>query len=90
AVAPTEDELLYHHELLSLAVMRPSFRYLPLVASTEESAVDLVISMIRPLVENVPKMHPMLCGTKAFVHPLRQHLVETGYDRKEVKTEMYA
>ncbi len=89
AVAPTEDELLYHHELLSLAVMRPSFRYLPLVASTEESAVGLVISMLRPLVENVPKMHPMLCGTKAFVHPLRQYLVETGYDRKEVKTEMY-
>ena len=89
AVAPAEDELLYHHELLSLAVMRPSFRYLPLVASTEESAVELVTNMLRPLLESLPKTKPMLCGTTAFVHPLRQYFVETGYDRKEIKTEKY-
>jgi len=89
AVAPAENELLYHHELLSLAVTRSSFRYLPLVASTEESAVELVISMLRPLVEGLPKVRPMLCGTKTFVRPLRNYLVETGYDRKEIKTEMY-
>jgi ferredoxin-NADP reductase len=89
AVGPAEDELLYHLELLSLAVMRPSFRYLPLVASTEESAVELTISMLRPLVEGMPKVIPMLCGTKEFVHPLRHYFVEAGYDRKEVKTETY-
>ena len=88
-VGPTEDELLYHHELLSLAVMRPSFRYLPLVASTEESAVELVTSMLPPLVESMPKVLPMLCGTKSFVHPLRSYFVEAGYDRKEIRTEMY-
>lgn len=89
AVAPAENELLYHHELLSLAVTRSSFRYLPLVASTEESAVELVISMLRPLVKGLPKVRPMLCGTKAFVRPLRNYLVETGYDRKGIKTEIY-
>jgi len=89
AVGPAEDELLFHHELLSLAVTRASFRYLPLVASTEESAVGLTISMLRPLVEGQPKVLPMLCGTKVFVRPLRNYFVETGYDRKEVKTEMY-
>lgn len=89
AVAPAEDELLYHHELLSLAVMRPSFRYLPLVASTEESAVELAISMLRPLIDGMPKVIPMLCGTKSFVRPLRSYFVEAGYDRKEVKTEIY-
>jgi phenol hydroxylase P5 protein len=31
----------------------------------------------------------MLCGTKAFVKPLRAHFLEAGYDRKEVKTETY-
>jgi ferredoxin-NADP reductase len=89
AVAPSEDDLLYHHELLSLAVMRPSFRYLPLVASTEESAVELAISMLRPLIDGMPKVIPMLCGTKSFVRPLRSYFVEAGYDRKEVRTEMY-
>jgi len=89
AVAPAENELLYHHELLSLAVTRAFFRYLPLVASTEESAVELTISMLRPLVEGQPKFRPMLCGTRAFVRPLRQYLIESGYERKEVKTEMY-
>ncbi len=89
AVGPAENELLYHHELLSLAMTRSSFRYLPLVASTEESAVEFTISMLRPLVEGMPKFIPMLCGTKQFVRPLRNYFVEAGYDRKEVKTEMY-
>ena len=89
AVGPAENELLFHHELLSLAITRASFRYLPLVASTEESAADLAISMLHPLVEGQPKVLPMLCGTKAFVRPLRNYFVGTGYDRKDVKTEMY-
>jgi len=33
AIAPEEEELLFHHELLSLAVTHPGFRYLPLVAA---------------------------------------------------------
>ena len=89
AVGPAEDELLYHHELLSLTVMRASFRYLPLVASSEESAVALTMSMLRPLVDGNPKVIPMLCGTRGFVRPLRSYFVEAGYDRKEVKIEAY-
>jgi phenol hydroxylase P5 protein len=88
-VAPSEDELLYHEELLSLAMMRLSFRYFPLVASSEESAVLLTTNMLRPLVDGKAKVVPMLCGTKGFVRPLRSYFVEAGYDRKEVKTETY-
>jgi ferredoxin-NADP reductase len=89
AVGPAEDELLYHQELLSLAVMRTSFRYLPLVASGDESAVALTMSMLRQLVGDRSKVIPMLCGTKGFVKPLRSYFVEAGYDRKDVKTETY-
>ena len=89
AVGPAEDELLYHQELLSLAVMRASFRYLPLVASGDESAVALTMSMLRQLVGDRSKVIPMLCGTKGFVKPLRSYFVEAGYDRKDVKTETY-
>lgn len=90
AVAPAEDELLFHQELLTLAVTRPGFRYLPLVAAGgEQQAVDLTLSMLDPLVKNAPKAIPMLCGTKGFVLPLRAYFVQAGYDRKEVKTETY-
>lgn len=89
AVGPAENELLYHDEFLSLAVMRASFRYLPLVASGDESAVALTLTMLRPLIEGTAHILPMLCGTKEFVRPLRAFFVESGYERKEVKTETY-
>jgi len=89
AVGPSENELLYHDEFLSLAVMQPSFRYLPLVASSVESAVTLSISMLGPLIDGSSKVLPMLCGTKEFVRPLRAFFQERGYERKEVKAEIY-
>ena len=89
AVGPAENEMLYHDELLSLAVMRASFRYLPLVASSNESAVALTLTMLRPLIDETSKVLPMLCGMKDFVRPLRAFFLEKGYERKEVKTETY-
>jgi ferredoxin-NADP reductase len=89
AVGPAENELLYHEELLSLAVIHAAFRYLPLVASSDESAVALTVTMLRPLIERTAHVFPMLCGTKEFVRPLRAFFVESGYERNEVKTETY-
>ena len=90
AVAPAEDELLFHEELLTLAATHPRFRYLPFVAAEgEQQSVDLTRSVLRPLIERTPKVIPMLCGTKGFVRSLRAYLVEAGYDRKEVKIETY-
>ena len=90
AVAPAEEELLFHQELLTLAVTHPGFRYLPLVAAGgEQQAVDLTLSILRPLIDDAAKVIPMLCGRKGFVRPLRAFFVEAGYDRKAVKTEIY-
>ncbi|MCS6897259.1 MAG: FAD-binding oxidoreductase [Nitrospira sp.] len=89
AVGPAEDELLYHFELLSLALTRPSFHYFPLVAPTEEAAVGPVVDVLASLLRNGLKATPLLCGTKTFVHPLRQYLTEVGYQRKEIKAEIY-
>jgi hypothetical protein len=69
--------------------MRASFRYLPLVASSDESAVALTLTMLQPLIDETSKVLPMLCGTKNFVRPLRTFFLERGYGRKEVKTETY-
>ncbi len=90
AVAPAEDELLFHQEMLSLAVTNPGFRYLPLVAAGgEQQGADLAWSMLGPLIDSAPRVIPMLCGTKGFVRPLRAYFAQVGYDRKEVKTETY-
>ena len=90
AVAPAEDELLFHQELLMLAVTHPGFRYLPLVAAGgEQQGVDITLSMLRPLIDHAPKVIPMVCGTRGFVRSLRAYFVEAGYDRKEVKIETY-
>lgn len=89
AVGPAENELVYHHELLSLAMTRASFRYLPLVASSDEAAVALTVNMLHALIDGKPKVIPLLCGTKGFVRPLRSYFIEAGYDRKDVKIETY-
>lgn len=90
AVAPAEDELLYHDELLALTTHHPSFYYKPMVASgTDQEVVEATVKQLRPLVTGRPKTTPLLSGVKGFVRPLRAYLVETGYDRKEVKTETY-
>lgn len=88
-VAPEENELLYHEEFLSLAMTHTSFRYLPLVATNDEAAVSLSLTMLRPLIDNKPHVMALLSGTKGFVRPLRRYFTEAGYDRKEVKTETY-
>jgi ferredoxin-NADP reductase len=90
ALAPNADELLFHQEWLTIAMQHSSFRYLPLVAQNGESeAVGKTVAMLTPLIEGQPKVVPMLCGTKAFVRPLRAYFMEEGYDRKEVKIETY-
>jgi ferredoxin-NADP reductase len=90
AVAPSEDEALFHQEWLTMAMQYPSFRYLPLVAQNGESeAVERTLSMLTPLVNGQPKVVPMICGTKAFVRPLRAYFIKEGYDRKDVKIETY-
>ena len=90
AVAPNEDEVLFHQEWLTMAMQYPSFRYLPLVAEHGGSeGVEKTLSMLMPLVKGHPKVVPMICGTKAFVRPLRAYFTEGGYDRKEVKIETY-
>lgn len=90
AVAPSEEEVLFHQEWLTMAVQQPSFRYLPIVAEQSESqAVEKTVAMLGPLLTGQPKVVPMLCGTKAFVRPLRAYFMDQGYDRKEIKAETY-
>jgi len=89
-VGPAESEWLYHDELLALAARHPSFRYMPMVVNgTNQEVVEATVILLRRIVTGGPKVMPLLSGVKGFVRPVRAYLVETGYDRKEVKTETY-
>lgn len=90
AVAPDEEEVLFHQEWLTLAIQRTFFRYLPLIAPNGDTeAVEKTLAMLAPMIKGQPKVVPLLCGTRAFVRPLRTYFMEQGYDRKEVKVETY-
>ena len=90
AVAPNEEEVLFHREWLSMAAQHPLFRYLPLVAQNGEvEAVEKTLRILASSMGEHAKVIPLLCGTKAFVRPLRAYFVEQGYERKEVKVETY-
>jgi CDP-4-dehydro-6-deoxyglucose reductase, E3 len=90
AVGPTEDEWLYHDELIALAERHPSFRYLPMaVTGMDQEIVDATMKLLQPLVTDRPRMITLLSGVKEFVRPLRAYLVEAGFGRKEIKTETY-
>lgn len=89
-VGPSEDERIYHNELLALAAQHLSFRYMSVVVNgTDQEVVEATLKLIRPLVTGRPKVTPLLSGIKGFVRPLRTYFMETGYGRKEVKTETY-
>jgi hypothetical protein len=56
---------------------------------TDQEVVEVTVKLLQPLVTGKQKVTPLLSGVKGFVRPLRAYLMETGYERKEVKTETY-
>ncbi len=90
AVASGEEEILFHQEWLTMAARQPSFRHCPIEAGQNDSdAVGKTLTMLAPLLTGQSNVIPMLCGTKAFVHPLRVYFTERGYDRKDETIETY-
>jgi ferredoxin-NADP reductase len=88
------SELPYHEEFLDLASRVPTFRYeslLPVIPAVPrqdaevQSTLDLWIALFR----NRRDVMPMICGTKAFVRPVREQLQKLGFGRRDVRVETY-
>jgi phenol hydroxylase P5 protein len=89
---PTVAERIYHDEFKDLAARQESFRYLPTVlvgsgpaGEDGRSEQDILASLWAGRKDFLP----MVCGTKAFVRPLKSYLTELGFERKEAKYETY-
>ncbi len=90
--SPTQTERIYHDELQEMAARHKAFRYLPTVVdgsgpAGEESRSESEI--LASLWQGRKDFLPMVCGTKAFIRPLKTYMSELGFGRKEAKFETY-
>lgn len=93
-VSQSLSELPYHEEFLELAERVPTFRYeslLPVIpaVSREDAEIQSTLDLWNALFRGRRDVMPMICGTKAFVRPIREHLRKLGFDRRDVRVETY-
>jgi len=89
---PTQMERIYHDELQEMAGRHKAFRYLPTVVDGSGPAGEERRSeseILASLWQGRKDFLPMVCGTKAFIRPLKTYLSELGFGRKEAKFETY-
>ena len=89
---PSRAELIYHDEFTELASQHNSFRYVATVLDgRQESDCEHrpEIELLSSLLGGRKDILPMICGTKAFVRPLRAYLTEFGFERREIRVETY-
>ncbi|MBI3091816.1 MAG: FAD-dependent oxidoreductase [Candidatus Tectomicrobia bacterium] len=90
--AARREHLIYHDEFEALAARQEQFRYHPVItAGDEHHPADprREIALIDSLYNQRRDYFPMICGLKAYLRPLRAHLKELGFGRKEMRTESY-
>ncbi|HZC67521.1 MAG TPA: FAD-dependent oxidoreductase [Nitrospirales bacterium] len=90
--SPTQTEQIYHDELQEMAASHKNFRYLPTVLDGSGPAGEERRSeseVLASLWQGRKDFLPMVCGTKAFIRPLKTYLSELGFGRKEAKFETY-
>lgn len=89
---PSRTELIYHDEFTELASRHDSFRYVATVPDGHEQSDGehrTEIELLPSLLGGRKDVLPMICGTKAFVRPLRAYLTELGFERREIQVETY-
>lgn len=91
---PSRAELLYHDEFTDLAARHVRFRYEPMVSETDRrehrgAEYQPVLEKLAAIFAGRTDFLPMICGTKAFVRPLRASLTERGFARRDVLVETY-
>ncbi|WP_336515269.1 ferredoxin--NADP reductase [Pollutibacter soli] len=86
----TTKDLLFHDEFLKLAETLPQFHYMP-VLSREEWAGETgyVHEIYKRMASTKKPAYFYLCGWKQMIEEAKQHILEIGYDQKDIHHEMY-
>ncbi len=87
-----EKDILYRKEFEELAAEYPDFNYYPVLSrlsDTWEGEKGYVHGVYERLYENKQPAVFYLCGWKDMIMQARDTLQKLGYDRKEIKFELY-
>jgi ferredoxin-NADP reductase len=86
----TKADLLYYDELLQLQETLPGFRYIP-VLSREQWAGETgyVHHVYETLCAQKQPASFYLCGWRAMIDEARKRILDMGYDKKDIHTEIY-
>ena len=86
----TKNDLLYHDEMNDLQQRFAQFHYIPVLSrETWEGKMGYVHNVYKELVTNRPDAQFMICGWKKMVFEAKSHLLEMGFDKKQVHFELY-
>ena len=88
----TKADLLYFDELKALSDSMPNFHYIPTLSRENWEGAS---GYVHPVYENIlkakdnPPANFMLCGWKAMIDEAKNRIINLGYDRKAVHSELY-
>ena len=88
----TKADLLYFEELKALSDGMPNFHYIPTLSRERwEGANGYVHEVYENILKtnNNPIANFMLCGWRAMIDEAKLRIVNLGYDRKAVHSELY-
>lgn len=87
-----EKDILYRKEFESLAAEFPNFKYYPVLSRQNEDwdgEKGYVHSVYQKLYSGKEPAVFYICGWKEMIMQTRDNLQAMGYDRKEIKFELY-
>jgi CDP-4-dehydro-6-deoxyglucose reductase len=86
----TRADLLYADEMWQLEREIPGFSYRPTLS---REVWDRDMGYVHPIYESLAKeLNPsifMLCGWRAMIDEARERILKMGFDKKDIKTELY-
>lgn len=84
------EDLLYYEEMNQLAQTYPSFHYHPVLSRGQwDGHRGYVHAVYESICREKPPALFYLCGWKNMVDEARQRITEMGYDKKDIRLELY-
>jgi ferredoxin-NADP reductase len=88
--ARSKEELLYFNEMTALQTSMPNFHYIPTLSREEwKGHTGHVHPIYKEYAKDKPDAEFFLCGWKEMIDEAKQHLLEMGYDKKQIHLELY-
>ena len=85
-----QESLIYFNEMTDLQTSMPNFHYIPTLSREEwKGHTGHVHPIYKEYAKDKPDAEFFLCGWKEMIDEAKQHLLEMGYDKKQIHLELY-